>query len=306
MRPILRFTSIFLLLCIFAGCTHSGSRDGAATRDLVIIAGQSNAVGFDAYASELLSDPADKDVMFWWRVGDPPPDEYDVTSGGKWTYLQPQPKGTPMETTTAEARTRSPRQYGNFKKPEGGFGPEMGLARELRAKEGRPLAIVKAAFSGTELMRDWNPDDAGPTGACYRALITETKSAIAAARAQGVTLRLRALVWVQGESDATKTAAPEYAKNLSHLLARLRADLGAPGLLALVGVNTHFGNGKNPYMPVVVAQQRALAAMDPFSRYVDTEGAETLLPSQTHFTAKGTLEIGRRFATALLEINERK
>jgi hypothetical protein len=113
-------------------------------------------------------------------------------------------------------------------------------------------------------------------------------------------------VWVQGESDATKAAAPEYAKNLAHMLARLRQDLEAPQLLALVGVNTRFGNDKNPHMPVIVAQQRALAAMDPLSRYVDTEGAETLLPAQTHFTAKGTLEIGRRFATALLEFSERR
>lgn len=106
---------------------------------------------------------------------------------------------------------------------------------------------------------------------------------------------------MQGESDATPTAAPDYAKNLAHLLARLRQDLAAPRLLALVGVNTHYGNDKNPNMPVVVAQQRALATMDPLTRYVDTEGAETLGPSRTHFTAKGTLEIGRRFATALWE-----
>lgn len=302
----LRLTTSLLLLCLWASCTHSGSREQSATRDLVLIAGQSNAVGFDAYASELPADAADRDVMFWWRVGDPPPDEYDVTSGGKWTHLQPQPRGTPMETTAPEEKAKSPRQYGNFKKPEGGFGPEIGLARELRAREGRPLAVVKAAFSGTALMQDWNPDDAGPTGACYRALVTETKAAIAAAQAQGITLRLRALVWVQGESDATKTAAPEYAKNLGRLLARLRADLAAPRLVALVGVNTHFGNDKNPYMPVIVAQQRALAGLDPLSHYVDTKGAETLLPSQTHFTAKGTLEIGRRFATTLLGVEEAK
>ncbi len=59
-------------------------------------------------------------------------------------------------------------------------------------------------------------------------------------------------------------------------------------------------------MPVIVTQQRALVAMDPLTRNVDTEGAETLLPSLTHFTANGTLEIGRRFATALLESNERR
>lgn len=301
-----RLTASLLLLCLSSSCAHTGSRDQSPTRDLVLIAGQSNAVGFDAYASELPVDAADRDVMFWWRVGDPPPDDFDVTSGGKWAHLQSQPRGTPMETTTAEAKAKSPRQYGNFKKPEGGFGPEIGLARELRTRDGRPLAIVKAAFSGTSLMQDWNPDDAGPTGACYRALLSETKAALAAANAQGITLRLWALVWVQGESDATKAAAPEYAKNLAHLLARLREDLAAPQLLALVGVNTHFGNDKNLFMPEVVAQQRALARMDSLSRYVDTEGAETLLPSQTHFTAKGTLEIGRRFAAELLAAEARK
>lgn len=302
----LRLLSVVFLLVVGGGCTHPGSREAGKVRDLVIVAGQSNAVGFDAYASELPPDPADAAVMLWWRVGDPPPDQHDVTSGGQWRTLQPQPQGTPQVTTTAEQKKQSPRQYGNFKKPEGGFGPEMGLARELRAREGRPLAIVKVAFSGTELMRDWHPDDAGSNGACYRALIAETQAALAAARAQNVALRLRALVWVQGESDANPTAAPDYAKNLSRLLTRLRADLAAPQLPALIGVNTRFGNGRNPQMPVVVAQQRALAASDPWCRYVDTEGAETLAPSHTHFTARGTLEIGRRFAAALLEMSERK
>ncbi len=298
--------ALCLALITITGCRHFDWGDSAGERDLILVAGQSNAVGFDAYASELPPDPADRQVMFWWRVGDPPPDKFDVTSGRKWTPLGPQPKGKPMEPKTPEEKKRSPRQYGNFKKPEGGFGPEIGLARELRAKEGRPLAIVKAAFSGTALMQDWNPDDPGPGGACYRALVSETKAAIASARRQGVNLRLRALVWVQGESDATPKAAPDYEKNLAHMLARLRADLGAPELLALIGVNTRFGNNKNPNMPVVIAQQRALAAQDPRCVYVDTEGAETLPPNHTHFTAAGTLEVGRRFATALLAFNGQK
>jgi len=134
---------------------------------------------------ELPPDAADRDVMFWWRVGDPPPDDYDVTSGGKWTHLQSQPKGTPLETTTAEAKAKSPRQYGNFKKTEGGFGPEIGLARELRAREGRPSAIESSlqrhgvdAGIGIRTMR--------ARRARYRALVTETKAAMAAARAQGI------------------------------------------------------------------------------------------------------------------------
>ena len=277
----------FLVLC-FLSTLH------AETRDLILVAGQSNAVGFDAYASELPADDSDKDVMFWWRVGDPPPDEHDVTSGGKWTHLQPQPKGAPKE------KNNGARQYGNFAKAEGGFGPEIGLARELNAKEGKPLAIIKAAFSGTAVAQDWNPDDPGIGGSCYRALVETVKSAVTAAKAQKIELKFRALVWVQGESDATPAYAPLYTKNLAHLITRLRSDLAAPELIALIGVNTRFGNGKNPNMPLVIASQKAIDAQDPLAVYVDTEGAETLPPSHTHFTAKGTLEIGRRYAKALL------
>ncbi|HEV7404733.1 MAG TPA: sialate O-acetylesterase [Chthoniobacteraceae bacterium] len=295
MKTTLLYLAALLLL------THLRA---AETRDLILVAGQSNAVGYDAYASELPPDASDKETMFWWRVGDPPPDEFDVTSGEKWTTLQPQPRGTPLEVKSLPAddpRAKLGRQYGNFKKPEGGFGPEIGLARELRAKGGKPLAIVKVAFSGTGITTDWNPDDPGAAGACYRALIDETKAALAAAAAQGITLRLRALVWVQGENDANAGAAREYEKNLAHLLTRLRADLAAPEMSALLGVNTRFGDGKNPNMPAIVAAQKAAAEKDHRGVYVDTEGAETL-PPNTHFTAAGTLEVGRRFAAALLKL----
>lgn len=88
------------------------------------------------------------DVLFWWRCGDPPADEHDSTSGGQWTHLQPQPLGNPM-------LPKEGRQYGNFAQAEGGFGPKIGFARELLAKEpGKKLAIVKAAFSGTGLRTD--------------------------------------------------------------------------------------------------------------------------------------------------------
>ena len=246
------------------------------------------------------TDPDDKEVLFWWKVGDPPPDVHDVTSGGAWQNLQPQPKGSPMITKTPEEKKAFPRRYGNFAKSEGGFGPEIGLARELKVREGKPLAIVKAAFSGTAVAQDWNPDDPGIGGSCYRALVKEVMDAMAAAKAKNIELKPRALVWVQGESDATAAFAPLYEKNLSYMLGKLRRDLSTPELIALIGVNVRFGNDKNPHMPSVIAAQKAVAAKDALTEYVDTSGAETLGPSHTHFTAKGTLEVGRRYAQALL------
>ena len=95
------------LLCVL--CALCGEALAAETRDLLLVAGQSNAVGYDAKPSELPADDADKQVMFWFRAGDPPPDEFDTTSGGKWlTALQAQPKGNPAP------KTKGPRQYGNL------------------------------------------------------------------------------------------------------------------------------------------------------------------------------------------------
>lgn len=276
----------------------------AETRDLILVAGQSNAVGYDAYAEELPADGHDASTMFWWRVGDPPPDEFDGTSGRQWATLQFQPRTAAME---GEAAKKVGRQYGNFnRKSKGGFGPEIGMVRTLATKESRPLAVIKTAFSGTSVAGDWNVDLPGKADACYRAMFDEITAGLAAARAKGVTLRPRAFVWVQGESDANAKDAPAYALNLTKMLQRLRTDLNAPELILLLGVNSRFGNGKNTFMPKVIEAQKEVAAALPPARFVDTVGAETLPPSHTHFTARGTLEVGRRFAEALLAVEAAK
>jgi len=276
----------------------------AETRDLILVAGQSNAVGFDAYAEELSADPKDAATMFWWRVGDPPPDEFDGTSARQWTTLQFQPRTPAME---GDAAKKLGRQYGNFnKKSKGGFGPEIGMVRTLAMNESRPLAVIKTAFSGTSVAADWNVGLPGKADACYRAMIDEAKAAIADAKAKDITLRPRAFVWVQGESDANAKDTPAYVANLSAMLQRLRVDLNAPDMILLLGVNTRFGNGKNAFMPKVIDAQKEVAAALPRARYVDTAGAETLPPSHTHFTAAGTIEVGRRFAEALLSLEQTK
>ena len=276
----------------------------AETRDLILVAGQSNAVGFDAYAEELPADPKDAATMFWWRVGDPPPDEFDGTSARQWSTLQFQPRTPAM---TAVDGKKVARQYGNFNlKTKGGFGPEIGMVRTLATKESRPLAVIKTAFSGTSVAADWNVGLPGKADACYRAMIDEAKAAIASAKSKDITLRPRAFVWVQGESDANAKDAPTYVANLSAMLKSLRTELDAPDLILLIGVNTRFGNGKNAFMPKVVDAQKEVAATLPRTRYVDTVGAETLPPSHTHFTATGTLEVGRRFAEALISLEQTK
>ena len=231
----------------------------AETRDLILVAGQSNAVGADAYAEELPADPKDAATMFWWRVGDPPPDEFDGTSARQWSTLQFQPRTPAMPAINGKKLAR---QYGNFNlKSKGGFGPEIGMVRTLATKESRPLAVIKTAFSGTSVAGDWNVGHPGKADPCYRAMIDEAKAAIASAKSKDITLRPRAFVWVQGESDANAKDAPAYVANLSAMLQRLRADLNAPDMILLLGVNTRFGNGKNAFMPKIIDAQKETSSV---------------------------------------------
>ncbi len=295
--PIMKRSMLPAATVLLLALVSTGRAEAPRATEVIILAGQSNAVGFDARAEDLPADSVDEKVLLWWRCGDPPPDEHDSTSGGKWTHLRAQPRGEP------QAKDLTARQYGNFASPEGGFGPEIGLARTLHTKERKPLAIVKTAFSGTAMARDWNPADAGPGGSCYRALVAETKAAMSAAKAQGLGPHLRALVWVQGESDANEQAAPRYAEALGRMIGALRKDLDAPQLTVLLGVNTQFSNGKNPFVPKIVEAQQALASQDPHCAYVDTAGAT--IANQFHFDSPGMLDVGARYAAALLQLESR-
>ncbi len=291
---ILSRRSLFCAVCAFLWLTFSAW--AAETRDLILVAGQSNAVGADANPTELPANDVDREVMFWWRTGDPPPDKHDSTSSRKWRNLQVQPLGNPKRP-----RDGKNRQWGNFSHPDGGFGPEIGIARTLMKRQPkRRLAIVKAAFSGTGIRRDWDPKSDTESGSCYRALLKETRDAIKAADAKGIELRIRALAWVQGESDANPANVEHYEKALNGLIAALRKDLNAPDMIALVAVNTRFGGGKNKFMPDIVAAQRAVGAADKRAAYVDT--AKATIANNAHYDTKGTLYVGGLFADALLRM----
>ncbi len=291
MHRSLRFLSCYALM--LTGLSVAAEE---TQMDLVIVAGQSNAVGYDAKPSELPASEVDQEIRFWWRTGDPPPDEHDSVSSQKWTHLQPQPLGNPK-------LPKEGRQYGNFAQAEGGFGPEIGLARTIYQQEKKPFAVIKVAFSGTNLQRDWSHTDPGAHGQCYQALISETQAAIAAAKEQGITLRPRAFAWIQGESDANANDAPKYARTLGEMVQSLRAELNAPQLIALVAVNTKFGNGTKEFMSEIVAQQQRMAAADPRAVYVDTSHAT--IANSAHFDTKGTLEVGRLMAEALFTVESK-
>ncbi|MCC5843172.1 MAG: hypothetical protein JJU05_02855 [Verrucomicrobia bacterium] len=259
--------------------------------DLILVAGQSNAVGFDARASDLPEDPRDARVMFWWVGGDTTRLEHASHFNHEWVPLQTQPKGTP-----------GPKGAGNFASDQGGFGPEMGFARRLLDEQpDRRLAIVKVAVNATSI-HAWLPE----RNRLYGDLMRETNLAIEKAKERGITLRPVALLWCQGETDANRNPDTElYLERLETLVSTLRRDLDAPELIALVGFNTRFGrramkrNEPTSGAAAIRTAQIQFAGSSVYNVHVEDWGAQ--IQNSAHFSSAGTLEVGRRYAEALLE-----
>jgi hypothetical protein len=224
--------------------------------DLVVVAGQSNAVGYGLDAAEVPKElrRSDPGIRIW--------------NGSAFVPLAP------------GANT------GTVKYPQS-WGPETGFARQWRATHpSGELFIVKSAKGSTALAAgpglDWAP--------ASRELFADTGQAVRKARAalaaSGRTPRVTAILWMQGEEDAgDRTRAGAYRTNLTRALAAMRADWGDPSTRIVVGrITPGF-----PYARVVRAAQ-ASATAEAGAALVDTDSYP--LQDGVHYAAQGQARLG--------------
>src|SRR4051794_177545 len=149
------------------------------------------------------------------------------------------------------------------------IGPELGFGTVVGDHFAEPVLLVKAAWGGRSLYRDFRPPSAGlppadvldrqlaearkkkadatledvkrPFGASYRAMLDEVTGTLANLKTlfpdlAGREPELAGLIWFQGWNDMIDaTATKEYAANLAHFIRDVRKDLKAPTLPVVVG-----------------------------------------------------------------------
>lgn len=186
----------------------AGTQTDAALREryvgrtihVVVIAGQSNAVGRGVVLNAALTDPTNPNIYQFGskvqtlRVASEPLDHHD---------------------------------------PATGFGPGLQIARYMidALPADDVIVLVPTAHGGTPLCSDaalaWRWGVAGNLTALA---IAQTDAAIAAAKAQwpGAAVKVEGIFWVQGEQDGYNTvAAATYQADLEALIAGLRDKYGA-------------------------------------------------------------------------------
>ena len=218
---------------------------------LFILAGQSNMEGkakvslMDYQAGQ----PATRDLYSSWR------------KEGKWLE---------RDDVWVKFLERKGKLTVGFGSPKCS-GPELGFGEVAGDRYEEPVILIKAAWGGRSLYRDFRPPSAGlpedkvleamlanlkkqkgkesstledvkkPFGASYRAMLEEVRGTLADLKKvypeyAGQGYELAGFVWFQGWNDMISAdATAEYAANLAHFIRDVRKDLKTPKLPFVIG-----------------------------------------------------------------------
>jgi hypothetical protein len=283
-------------------CAATSQDKPATTADVYILSGQSNMVG-SGQAKELSA--------MWQQPID-----------GAFVYQK-----NAFKTLAAGSTGR--------------FGPEIGFAHYLRNNQpGRPtIYLVKFALGGQPLDAGWgaakadgggwagpepgpnrrtfypgtSPDDPN-VGLHYQRLHAHVAKAMQAMQDDGLTPKLKGIVWMQGEADAKhEVSAGRYDRSLSLLKSRLEEDFADGSNVPFVfgQVLPHDPPLKRFVARDLIRQRMADADWRSGTKHaidnvwmVSTDGME-LLKDTVHYSTKGNLAMGQAFGLEMLKAHRK-
>lgn len=169
------------------------------------------------------------------------------------------------------------------------FGLELGIAR---AFAGKKVGLIKYASDGTSLYDRWSLG-----GEDFIGLKQTFEDGIAAFAERGLKPRVRGMLWMQGENDASfAEQAAVYKKKLKEFISAVRTFADVPFVMG----ETHPCNPRLPYSAEVNEAKRSAASEMSEVYFVPTDDLVELIDGY-HYTAKNMLELGERMAKILIE-----
>ena len=202
---------------------------------------------------------------------------------GKTHYLPSSFRQTPNNVTFYyQGRPRKLAQYSHF-------GPEVSFAQYVaRAFPNDQHIIIKFAATGSHIQQ-WMPGQP-----LYKGMLRQLGFSI-----KEKDPKIAAIIWMQGESDATTAArAAQYGNHLRRFITSLRKDLKAPNSLFIMGEINPSGVG----FPMVDSLQNTQRQIRSQLRNILLTPGDGLgkIFDNTHYSAQGQMELGKRFADAYI------
>ncbi len=179
------------------------------------------------------------------------------------------------------------------------FGPDIAFGHEMAALlPDDDVRFIKYAAGGTALYDDWSPELKGPQ---YGEFMRTANEAIADLRNSNTAFEIVAMLWFQGESDASEGRAESYEANLVHFIDHMREQFKTPEMPFIIARVLSFYGGETGQAAIVRDSQVKVAEDDPHAAWFDTDDSPIIDPetNQGHYNAEGNLINGRRFADAV-------
>ena len=127
------------------------------------------------------------------------------------------------------------------------IGPELQIGHQLGDATEAPVLLIKTAWGGKSLFKDFRPPSAGgKVGEYYTKMHAEVKEALDNIDREfpalaGRPFEIAGFIWFQGWNDMfNKDALEQYEDNLVHLIKDMRREYKKPKLSVVIG---ELGNG---------------------------------------------------------------
>jgi len=294
--------SLPLMVLLSWGALASGA-EGKARGPLkvFILAGQSNMEG-KALASTLdavIADPRTRDRF------------KHLKTDGKWTvrrdvwvtFLDKQVQGDAGDfplygpLTVGFGGHKIVRDENRKRRPGLTVGPELGIGYVLGDHSHEQVLLIKAAWGGKSVRRDFRPPSAMPGGEelkrelerirrktpgitleevkesygkFYRKMVEEVRKVLGSIKKyfprydESRGYEIAGLIWFQGWNDGVGGGNPDYPRQMAHLIRDLRKELKTPHLPVVIGELGTDGPGATGWIARFRAQQAEIADLPEF------------------------------------------
>ena len=192
---------------------------------------------------------------------------------------------------------------------EGYFGPEVGMADTIAAAyPDETVVILKYTMSGFSLHYHWL--SAGERGSIYRAFLRFVQTYMDALTENNYDPDLRAICWMQGESDTTEFKAARYYDNQTAFVSYLREDLAAYADGDIVFIDAGISDSPycEPSWREINEAKRRFAEQSPLNVYFSTIDMGLTVhkepagdPDWGHYDAESEWKLGKRFGEAAVQ-----
>lgn len=281
-----------------------------------VLAGQSNMEGHGAIKADPKRNEGKGSLEYVAR---------DKATADKFKHLLGQDgKWVVRDDVSVHYLDRKGKLTAGFGVKDDRIGPELGFGFVIGDAFEEPVLLIKLAWGGKSLAKDFRPPSAGgEVGPFYEEIIDRTKAVLKDLKKEFPEIgdrgyELAGFGWHQGWNDRVNQAFnDEYEKNLAHLIRDVRKDLGVKDLPFVIAETGMTGpEEKHPRALSLMRAQAAVAEYEEFRGNVAFVGTrafwrdESVSPSNQGYHWNTNAEtyylIGEAMGTAMKKLCEKQ